>query len=108
MAEDPHVSSNEFDIFHVGDIALLWSPGTEDHRMELLVTTELQFGPFYDLNDDQMHFGPFYIVEGYGEQSPGTGWCERPRDLRKKRPPAEHLKVVRWDQCPWQPETINV
>lgn len=29
------------------------------------------------------------------------------RNLRKKRPPREDLKVVRWDQCPWQPEKIN-
>jgi hypothetical protein len=30
------------------------------------------------------------------------------RILRKKKPPREDLKLVRWDQCPWQPESINV
>jgi hypothetical protein len=102
------VLTNQFDIFHVGEIAILWMPGVDDHGRELVITTELQFGPFYDMNDDRMHFGPFYIVEGYNEESPGTGWCEQPCNLRKKRPPGEDLKVVRWDQCPWQPETIHV
>jgi hypothetical protein len=31
-----------------------------------------------------------------------------PRNLRKKRPPRDDLKIVRWDECPWQPESINV
>lgn len=31
-----------------------------------------------------------------------------PRNLRKKRPPRDDFKVVRWDECPWQPESINV
>lgn len=31
-----------------------------------------------------------------------------PWQLRKKKPPAEDRKVIRWDQCPFQPESINV
>lgn len=30
------------------------------------------------------------------------------RNLRKKKPPREDLQVMRWDQCPWQPEKIHV
>lgn len=28
--------------------------------------------------------------------------------LLKKRPPHEDLQVVRWDECPWQPEVFRV
>lgn len=37
-----------------------------------------------------------------------SGQIFAPDQLRKKRPPREDLKVVRWDQCPWQPEKIHV
>lgn len=30
-----------------------------------------------------------------------------PGYVRKIQPPREDLKVVRWDQCPWQPERIH-
>lgn len=29
------------------------------------------------------------------------------QNLRKKRPPRDDLKLVRWDQCPWQPEKVH-
>jgi hypothetical protein len=28
-------------------------------------------------------------------------------NLRKKRPPREDLQIVRWDQCPWQPDEVR-
>jgi hypothetical protein len=28
--------------------------------------------------------------------------------LRKVRPPREDLKVTKWDECPWQPESLHV
>jgi hypothetical protein len=31
-----------------------------------------------------------------------------PHKLRKKRPPREDLKVTTWDECPWQPEEVQV
>lgn len=30
------------------------------------------------------------------------------RNLRKKRPPAKDRDVVRWADCPWQPEVLRV
>lgn len=37
----------------------------------------------------------------------GVHFYAMPAQIRKKKPPREDLKVVRWDQCPWQPETVN-
>jgi hypothetical protein len=35
-------------------------------------------------------------------------WWVETRYLRKKQPPAEDRKLVSWDSCPWQPESIHV
>ena len=31
----------------------------------------------------------------------------QPQYLRKKRPPREDLQIVRWADCPWQPEKVR-
>lgn len=36
------------------------------------------------------------------------GFWYSPENLQKKKPPREDLRIVRWDQCPWQPESIHV
>jgi hypothetical protein len=30
-----------------------------------------------------------------------------PDQLRRKRPPREDLQIVRWADCPWQPEGVR-
>jgi hypothetical protein len=45
---------------------------------------------------------------GYAVEVAGVVYLALPEQLRKKRPPRDDLKVTRWDQCPWQPESINV
>lgn len=30
-----------------------------------------------------------------------------PFQLRKKHQPRDDLQVVRWSECPWQPQTVN-
>lgn len=47
-------------------------------------------------------------ILSYKVELDGTTFLARPEHIRKKRPPREDLQVVRWDQCPWQPESINV
>jgi hypothetical protein len=48
------------------------------------------------------------LILSYKIELDGRTYLARPENLRKKRPPREDLQVVRWDQCPWQPESINV
>jgi hypothetical protein len=44
----------------------------------------------------------YLIMKSFG---PACAW---PWQLRKKKPPREDLQLVRWSECPWQPESINV
>lgn len=48
------------------------------------------------------------MVMAYVVEHEGCQYLARPWQLRKKKPPREDLQVTRWDQCPWQPETIDV
>lgn len=52
-----------------------------------------------------------YLVAGESIQG-NEQWplvaAARISELRKVPPPREDLRLVRWDQCPWQPESINV
>lgn len=44
----------------------------------------------------------------YRVELDGKAFLVKPEHIRKKRPPAEDRKLVRWADCPWQPESINV
>jgi hypothetical protein len=46
------------------------------------------------------------IYEGWHYPA-ADGYCYRPENLRKKKPPREDLRIVRWDECPWQPESLH-
>jgi hypothetical protein len=84
--------------FAVGEIAI--AIHSEHGRLdgeEVIVTHP--YGPYLSINGG-LAYG--YVVEWQGEQ-----YLARPHQLRKKRPPREDLQVVRWDQCPWQPERIH-
>ena len=37
----------------------------------------------------------------------GKNFCVQPHSLKKKRPPREDWRLVRWSECPWQPQTVN-
>lgn len=49
-----------------------------------------------------------YLLAYRIRRGDGKEFAAHPQHLRKKRPPRDDLKVVRWDECPWQPESINV
>lgn len=61
-------------------------------------------GPIYHANGQ---FG--YAVEcpalGHSGHSTGRWFCP---SLRKKRPPRDDLQIVRWADCPWQPEKVLI
>lgn len=96
------------DQFAVGEIATYWRPGAIGHGMDVTITAlEYRQDGVDHLTGVQLDAGMFYVL---AEPSPRNGrrWLVTPRVLRKKRPPAEDRKVVRWDQCPWQPESLHV
>lgn len=51
--------------------------------------------------------GERYMGYGTDLAEKGIRYAFRPSQLRKKRPPREDLQVVRWAQCPWQPEQVR-
>ena len=89
----------------VGDVAVwqnctvnLWHNGVE--------TTVIKGPGMLGYTD---YDGTHRTEYGYHVQdSDGSIWFARPSNLRKKRPPREDLQLVRWDECPWQPENVNV
>lgn len=43
----------------------------------------------------------------YKVEFDGKRFLVRPEWIRKKRPPAKDRDVVRWADCPWQPEGVR-
>jgi hypothetical protein len=103
-----------FETFSIGEIAIHWHPGSPNHGKEVMISSSLKrmrltnsitgersraLAHDVEIPADWVA-GPFYM--------PGKRWSVRLERLRKKRPPVEDRKVVRWDECPWQPESLHV
>lgn len=98
--------------FAVGEIAIFVKPGPNHGREVTIVgplrlvralntlTNEVVQDWRYQIDAPDIVLGPFLSTDP-------RIWAE-PRFLRKKRPPRGDLQIVRWDQCPWQPESVNV
>lgn len=99
------LTSNERDIFAVGEIAIMVNA-------QILVQyngveCEVLKGP--GMMRQRQKDNSIVLIHGYSVRAAdGEIFAVEPHKLRKKKPPREDLKVVRWDQCPWQPETIDV
>lgn len=94
------------EVFSVGEIAVLQNaqimPVYNGMECEILK------GPGMMRQRQQHADNSIRLVYGYSVRAAdGRKVCVTPDQLRKKRPPREDLKVVRWDQCPWQPERIH-
>jgi len=44
----------------------------------------------------------------YKVELDGRTFLVRPQNIRKKRPPRKDREIVRWNDCPWQPESLRV
>lgn len=95
---EPHLPSETYDI---GEIAILAYSryGRVEGPVECMITGRLQ----PRLNNRTREY-----EIGYAANVNGMEYIALPAQLRKKRPPREDLQVARWDECPWQPESIHV
>jgi len=88
--------------FVVGEIVILAKP---QYIMDIAGLEAEVIGPL-KLRRNTRTDEPFlcYVVQ----LQDGRRFGAEPHQLRKKRPPRKDLEVVRWADCPWQPESINV
>jgi hypothetical protein len=108
---DPRTSDH---LFAVGEVAIFWKPGSTNHGKELTILSGMQWRRTRGTMDGEVRQGwryqcdPSNLVLGpYTSECSDKTWVA-PEFLRKKRPPRDDLGIKRWDECPWQPETINV
>jgi len=94
--------------FAVGEVALYWRPGSPSHLREVTIVGPLKEEYVHDVRDGSLKYEMVYAIEGIpGTPPSGKAWCAPPEYLRKKKPPREDLQVVRWSECPWQPQQVR-
>ena len=93
------VTSEEFDIGEV----VICLVGVICRGMEGTLMGEIT-----DLRRDG-RYGKGFLIEIPGQRSsrPDGFFMVFADEIRKKRPPREDLQVVRWSECPWQPQQVN-
>ena len=109
---EPQLSKDEL-TFSIGEVAIFWKPGFPNHGKELTILSGMQWRRTRGSSDGIVREGWRYecdatnLVEGPYSAKPGQKTFVAPEYLRKKRPPRKDLEVIRWDQCPWQPESVR-
>jgi hypothetical protein len=93
------------DLFSVGEIAILSIPGDPYDGTEVTIVGPLAWRDWFFWRSGENIEGMAYLIDGGG--LPYGEMCCRPQFLRKKKPPREDLRVVRWDECPWQPQQVT-
>ncbi len=92
--------------YAIGEVAIYWRPGATGHGQEVTIVGAPSWRHVRDRVTGVLVNRFVYPL---AELSPdGKRWSVSPDRLRKKKPPRKDLEVVRWDQCPWQPESLNV
>lgn len=91
----------------VGEIAIIqyviWPEHVFDIGQEVLVTAGLEQRRYYDAHDD-IRAG--YAV-GYWARDEAGEFFYFADQLKRREPPRDELQIVRWADCPWQPEHIG-
>lgn len=91
--------------YAVGEVCEIYS----DKRaawVEATVVSPAEHGTYEDCG--QIYTGVKYPIELDGKTiNNGKRIVGIPPKMRKKRPPRDDLKIVRWADCPWQPEGIK-
>lgn len=103
---DAQVPSETFD---VGEIAIYCRPGSPHFGVEVTILSGLRMSRQTDQRTGEVTFEPGYKIDGpFGPLVNGRPWGCPPQWLKKKRPPRKDRDVVRWADCPWQPEVLHV
>jgi hypothetical protein len=91
--------------FEVGEVAIWQNLRvlTGDNGKECVVIGGLQMRTHAPFGESECVTELTYRVR----DQDGSIWTALPHNLRKKRPPREDLKLVRWADCPWQPEQVR-
>lgn len=92
------------ELFSVGEIAILSIPGDIYNGTEVMIVGRLEEREWFYFRSGKIDSGLAYLIDGDG--LPFGVMCCRPQFLRKKKPPREDLRLVRWDECPWQPQQV--
>lgn len=94
--------------FAIGEIAIYCRPGSPHFGVEVTILSELRMSRQTDERTGEVTFEPGYRIDGpFGPLINGKPWGAPPCWLKKKKPPAVDRKLVRWADCPWQPETLH-
>lgn len=93
--------------FRVGEVAIYWRPDINVPRNgeECVIVAPLAVGKMNDWRLLGHIEAARYLIKFAGDS---VEYAAQPHELRKKPPKREDLQIVRWDQCPWQPEKISV
>jgi hypothetical protein len=90
--------------FKVGEVAIYNRPCSVWHSSEVEIVGLLELTLWND---------PILNVKGespcYECRNPVYGllFVAEPHELKKKRPPRDDFQIVRWADCPWQPEKVR-
>lgn len=95
-------------LFAVGEIAIFWVPGDEDHGKQCVIASPLEFTRIrgadgvirkrwnYTVEMQQESFDPLWPLV-----------AAEPHELRKLPGNREDHAIVRWADVPWQPEQVQ-
>jgi hypothetical protein len=99
--------------FEVGEVAIWVKPGP-NYGMEVTIIGPLQKARPRNSNTNEVVEGWYYQIDPPANAHYGPYRSKDPRrwaapeHLRKKPPKREDLQLVRWSECPWQPEVLSV
>lgn len=91
--------------FKIGEIAIVvnWTgSGSIWNGSEVVIVGALSHRYWYDVDTFEENESSGYLVT----TGDGDEWFAEPQELRRKPPNDDSRKVVRWNQCPWQPADV--
>lgn len=89
--------------FKVGEIAIwVLADDPQGNGQECTITGPLEFATARDRID-----GSIDSNWGYDVEDAEGRWFAFENELAKRKPPRDDLSVVRWADCPWQPERVR-
>lgn len=92
-------------VFDVGEVAIFICDRSPEYSgCEVTIVEPIAHQQWIAIDTGEIHSGYAYGVRG---PWPDGVWAVRSMYLQKKPPLREDLRIVRWDECPWQPAGVN-